>query len=210
MVKVKRIGGWTNRQIDLGGLTAPGLTRRPHMGPLNTLSPVPLSQYPGDEPYRLHDIGYGKLSNPYFNFNKYDEQLLRSKGNEWPDYLAKGVFYGKKVLDVFNTPSLYKGGYMSPLKEVNAKSNPPIYDAKKVPFREFTNYPSDKGNWRVDEDPNKKRWSRKPKAYVVPSAGSGDLYPGKVPPGHRPGLGPGGTRARNASKFHSEVRYERG
>ena len=35
------------------------------------------------------------------------------------------------------------------------------------------------------------------------------LYPGKVPPGYRPGLGPGGTRARGSGKIRGTVKYER-
>lgn len=36
-----------------------------------------------------------------------------------------------------------------------------------------------------------------------------NTYPGKLPPGYHPGLGPGGTRQGARAKFHSQVRYER-
>lgn len=208
MPPLKRIGGWSNREVDLGGLTAPRWTKRPHMGPFNSVAPEPLSQYPGDEVYRQHDLSYGRMSNPYFNYNAADEALLRSGQNEWPDVLAKGVFFGKKALDLYNVPQLYKGGTFSPMKAVDSVLPRPMrsysgtgtYDAAAVPFREFR---SDAGNWRVDEVP---RRARKRDSYV--QVMGSDLYPGKRPPGHG-GLGPGGTRSGARAKLHAEVRYER-
>lgn len=218
MPKVSRLGGWTNRDIDLGGLTAPRLTKRPHMGPFNYVAPEPLIQYPADEPYRQHDIGYGKLLNPYFNYNSADEKLLRSRGNEWPDLIGKGVFYGKKILDVFNVPELYKGGYSSPKKEVFGTRR---YDAGKVPWREFPSrvarepklegYPNEKW-WsnEIDRMPRsraRRRRDYRDEAFISVSP---NVYPGKVPPGYRPGLGPGGTSNRaRGGKIRGRVSYER-
>ena len=222
MPKVSRLGGWTNRDIDLGGLTAPRLTKRPHMGPFNYVAPEALTQYPADEVYRQHDLGYGKLSNPYFNYNAADEQLLRSSGNEWPDLLAKGVFYGKKVLDVFNVPQLYKGGYSSPKKEVYGTRR---YDSRDVPWREFSRSPGTEPGIASPDVDRLPRWKpyptspdvdRKPRPRArkrdvsVPVLSGANLYPGKRPPGYHPGLGPGGTRQPGArGKIHSQVRYER-
>lgn len=207
----KKLGGWRNREIDLGGWTAPRLTGRPHMGPFNAVSPQSLDQYPGDEVYRQHDLGYGRMSNPYLNYNVEDEKLLRSGQREWPDTVAKGVFFGKKVLDVFNTPSLYKGGYSAPKKDVYSKTS---YDSSKVPWREFpvAEVVSDAGNWRVDE---RVRRARRRQYYddstFVPFVRqvSPGLPPGKLPPGYHPGLGPGGTRARSKQKgmLSSRITY---
>lgn len=102
------------------------------MGPFNKVMET-TSPFVGDEKYRQHDVGYGKLSNPYFNFNKYDQQLLNAPVEGAADYVGKGVFAAKQFLDVFNTPSLYKGGYAAPKKNVDSYTG---YDASKVPFRE--------------------------------------------------------------------------
>lgn len=220
MPKVSRLGGWTNRDIDLGGLTAPRLTKRPHMGPFNYVAPEPLTQYPADEPYRQHDIAYGKLSNPYFNYNSADEKLLRSRGNEWPDLIGKGVFYGKKILDVFNVPELYKGGYSSPKKEVFGTRR---YDAGKVPWREFRPVSRTARGPKLDapgsripvsSDVDRMPRSRERRRRYYPDEGfislSPNLYPGKVPPGYHPGLGPGGTSNRaRGGKIRGRVSYEK-
>jgi len=82
----------------LGGLTAPGLTRRPHMGPFNRVTDYKISD--ADEVYRRHDIGYGKElaagRSPYTRWNKYDEDLMNSPSTGWADYVAKAAFGAKR------------------------------------------------------------------------------------------------------------------
>lgn len=84
----------------LGGLTLPQLTRRPHMGPFNYVTPYKLSD--ADEVYRQHDIGYATERaagrSPYTKWNKYDQQLLDAPAYGWPDYIAKGFFGLKKLI----------------------------------------------------------------------------------------------------------------
>jgi len=82
----------------LGGLTAPSITRRPHMGPFNRVTDYKISD--ADEIYRRHDIGYGKEikagRSPYTRWNKYDQELMDAPSLGWPDYVAKGVFGAKR------------------------------------------------------------------------------------------------------------------
>lgn len=84
----------------LGGLTAPSLTSRPHMGPYNRVTPYKISD--ADDVYRQHDIGYGKEiaagRSPYTRWNKYDQRLMDAPSTGWPDYVAKGVFGVKKFM----------------------------------------------------------------------------------------------------------------
>lgn len=84
----------------LGGLTLPFLTRRPHMGPFNRVSPIKLSD--ADEVYRQHDIGYGRERaagrNPYLTWNKYDSDLLNAPVYGPVDYVAKAAFGIKSAL----------------------------------------------------------------------------------------------------------------
>jgi len=106
----------------LGGLTLPYLTRRPHMGPFNRVTDKPISA--ADDVYRKHDISYGKYMSPYTNFNKADQALLDAPSTGWADYVAKGVFAAKKALDIYNVPTLYKGGLKSPMKSVSSIALP--------------------------------------------------------------------------------------
>lgn len=82
----------------LGGLTAPGITRRPHMGPFNRVTDYKISD--ADEIYRRHDIGYGKElaagRSPYTRWNKYDQELMDAPSTGWPDYVAKAIFGAKR------------------------------------------------------------------------------------------------------------------
>lgn len=84
----------------LGGLTAPGITRRPHMGPFNRVTDYKISD--ADEVYRRHDIGYGKElaagRSPYTRWNKYDQELMDAPSTGWPDYIAKAVFGAKRFV----------------------------------------------------------------------------------------------------------------
>lgn len=157
-----------------GGFTFPGWTGRPHMGPGNWVSKTK-SPHKGDEKYRQHDIGYGQISNAYSNFNEFDEKLLRSATEDPVDDVAKAVFLAKKVLDVFNVPSLFEGGLPAKKKEVNAKT---YYNSEDVPFR----------------------WFEQPVTYATTPS-----FANKRPPGYRPSSSSSRARGSGARRKHDFV-----
>lgn len=145
------VGGMSS----LGGLTAPSWTGRPHMGPFNRVAPQKISD--ADEPYRQHDIGYSKITNPYLNYNRYDEDLLRSAGNSPADILAKAIFLGKKFVDIYQTPSLgfNRKKVYSVYVENPSDSNDVIEVRTDIPFPKFRSHVYDfMEGWQPSRDPN--------------------------------------------------------
>jgi hypothetical protein len=177
----------------LGGLTFPYLTRRPHMGPFNRVSDKSISA--ADEVYRRHDKAYASYLSPYTNFNKADQALLDAPSTGWADYVAKGVFGAKKALDLYNVPTLYRGGLKSPLKSVSSIPLPKDGSRPGKGIRDYMDNPTiPKGGFTT-----------------VQEISSGDIT--GVEPGPRNfwrnrDFSTSVPHAHRSGKFNSKIRYE--
>lgn len=186
----------------LGGLTAPGITKRPHMGPFNRVTNYKISD--ADEIYRKHDIGYGKElqagRSPYFRWNKYDQQLMDAPSTGWPDYVAKGVF-GAKRFFTYGLP--YSKN--TQLKTVYGKQSntqkwePRSYDDfvmnyQDAPIAYEGGYENDVDVKAVREMEQAERWAKKGSA-------SSDYTPENFPGAERGGSG------RSKSKLQVKKSY---
>jgi len=176
----------------LGGLTLPGLTKRPHMGPFNRVTDYKISD--ADEVYRKHDIGYGKEiaagRSPYTRWNKYDQELMDAAALGWPDYLAKAVF-GAKRFATYGLPYTKN----TTLKRVYGKEGYPknqykweptgyddfVMNEQNAPFK-YEGTGTDPDVIALQEQQAAERWANKGSAWT-------DYTPENFPGGGGQGVG---------------------
>jgi len=187
----------------LGGLTAPGITRRPHMGPFNRVMDYKISD--ADEVYRRHDIGYGKElaagRSPYTRWNKYDQELMDAPSTGWPDYVAKAAF-GAKRFFTYGLPYTKNTQLKPTYGQTKNKWNPTSYDDfimnDETGRVEYEGPGTDPDVIALREQQQAERWARKGDRTEV----SGSDYT----PERGQGTGGGGSGKHN---IRSSIRYER-